>query len=369
MPNGPMNVSQTMTQTLKYTADEVGADGSVTLRQTFQSVRMESSGPMGKIVIDSAAAGTSDNPTAQSVRQIMTAMIGESVIIQMGPDGAVRKVDGASRIADKITIAIAAADPAAGAADQGLRSQLSDDALKNTLEQTFPKMSAPPARTDSTWNGEFSMGNPVIGRIVGRSTFTLKAIEGTPDAPLARIAVALALKQDGVPPPSGPSGMVMTLGDAKGVGEILFNVTRGQIQRSTMRTDLPSTVTMNGPDGSPADDEQQDDDHDDDGTGGEIGFRLWAWALGGSDEACGNSGGARVDGGGRVGAAEGGGRRRRGGDREDPDGVSDGGGLRRTARRSRSCMHPTVWRCRPTRRRRKGAPRSRRSTRRSASSS
>ena len=95
------------------------------------------------------------------------------------------------------------------------------------------------------------MGNPIIGRITGRSTFTLKAVEGTADAPLARIAVALALKQDAVPPPSGPAGMVMTLGDAKGVGEILFNVTRGQIQRSTMRSDLPSTVTMNGPDGSP----------------------------------------------------------------------------------------------------------------------
>jgi hypothetical protein len=252
MPNGPMNVSQTMTQTLKYTADEVAPDGSVTLRQTFQSVRMESSGPMGKIVVDSAAAGTSDNPTAKSVRQIVTAMVGESVIIEMGPDGAVRKVDGASRIVDKITIAIAAADPAAGAAGQGLRTQLSDDALKSALEQTFPRLSAPPIRVDGTWAGEFAMGNPVIGRITGRSSFTLKAIEGTPDAPLARIAVVLALKQDGVPQPSGPSGMVMTLGDAKGIGEILFSVTQGQIQRSTMRTDLPSTMTMNGPDGSPA---------------------------------------------------------------------------------------------------------------------
>jgi Family of unknown function (DUF6263) len=251
MPSGPMNVSQTMTQLLKYTAEDVGADGSVTLRQTFQSVRMESSGPMGRIVIDSAGAGTSDNPTAQSVRQIMTAMIGESVLIEMAPDGALRKVDGASRIADKISRAIAAADPAAGAAGQGLRSQLSDDALKNTLEQTFPKLSAPPIKPDGTWIGAFAMGNPVIGRISGRSTFTLKAVEGTADAPLARIAVILALKQDAIPPPSGPTGMVMTLGDAKGVGEILFNVPLGQIQRSTMRSDLPSTLTMNGPDGSP----------------------------------------------------------------------------------------------------------------------
>ena len=68
MPSGPMNVSQTMTQMLKYTADEVSPDGSVTLRQTFQAVRMESSGPMGKIVIDSAGPGTSDNPTREERR-------------------------------------------------------------------------------------------------------------------------------------------------------------------------------------------------------------------------------------------------------------------------------------------------------------
>lgn len=251
MREGPMNVSQTMTQVLKFTAEEVGADSSVTLRQVFQSVRMESTGPMGKIVIDSAASGTTQNETAQSVRQIVSAMIGESVLIEMAADGTVRKVDGASRIADKISRAIAAADPAAAQAGQGLRSQLSDTALKSTLEQTFPRLSLPPVKPEGTWNGELAMGNPAIGRITGRSTFTLKAVEGTADAPLARIAVALALKQDVVPPPNGPSGMVMTLGDAKGAGEILFNTTLGQIQKSTMRSELPSTVTMNGPDGSP----------------------------------------------------------------------------------------------------------------------
>jgi len=250
-PPGPVTVTQSMTQMLKFTADEVTTEGAVTLRQTFQSIRLDSSGPMGTVVVDSAAATTPDEPMAQGMRKLLDAMIGESVTIDMAPDGAVRRVDGASRIADKIA-KIVAADPASGGAAQSLRGQLSDDALKTALEQTFPRLALPPVKGGDTWTGQLAMGNQAIGRITGRSIFTLKAIEGTPEAPLARIAIALTLHQDVVPLPSGPAGMVMTLGAAaKGVGEILFGASKGQIQTSTMKTDLPSSVVMTGPDGRP----------------------------------------------------------------------------------------------------------------------
>lgn len=253
LPNapGPMTTVQTMTQVLKFLAEDVAPDGSTTLRQTFQSIRLETTNPMGKFVVDTAAADTSQDPMAQSTRQFMNAMVGESVLIEMAPDGTVRRVDGASRIAEKIT-RMMAADPATAAAGQSLRTTLGDEALKTTLEQTFPRLALPPVKAADTWTGQLAMGNPAIGRITGRSTFTLKAVEGTADAPLARIAVSLVLNQDVVPPPSGPAAMVMTLGDARGAGEILFLVKRGQIQRSTMRTEMPSTVVMNGPDGSPS---------------------------------------------------------------------------------------------------------------------
>jgi hypothetical protein len=251
-PPGPVTVSQSMTQVLKFTADEVTPEGAVTLRQTFQSIRLESNGPMGRVVVDSAAAGAADTPMAQGVRKLLEAMVGESVTIDMAPDGAVRRVDGASRIADKIA-KIVAADPSTGGAAQSLRGQLSDDALKSALEQTFPRLALPPAKVGDTWTGQLAMGNQAIGRISGRSIFTLKAIEGTPQAPLAVITNALTLHQDVVPPPSGPAAMVMTLGSAaKGAGELLFDVSRGQIQKSTMKTDLPSSVVMTGPDGAPA---------------------------------------------------------------------------------------------------------------------
>jgi hypothetical protein len=251
-PAGPVTIVQTVTQVLKFTAVYVAPDGAATLRQTFQSTRTEMSNPAGKFVFDSTAPDASQDAMAQSVRDITNAMIGESIAIEMSADGAVRRIEGGARIADKIAKVMAASnDPGTMQAGQGLRSMLGDDALKTTFEQTFPRLSAPPVKVGDTWTAQLAMGSPGVGRITGRSTFTLKALEGTAESSVARIAVDLTLRQDGVPPPSGPAAMVMTLGDAKGTGELLFAVAGGLIQRGTMRTDMPSSVVMNGPDGSP----------------------------------------------------------------------------------------------------------------------
>jgi Family of unknown function (DUF6263) len=248
---GDLTVDQTMTQVLKVTAEEVAPDGVATLRQSFQAVRMEMNGPMGKVVYDSSVPDKTPDPQAEAMGKVMGSLVGESIIVVMAPEGTVRKVEGASRILDKVMQGMSA-DPAAAAAAQGLKTMLSDDALKATLSQSFSMLPTEPVKAGDTWTGKISMGNDIIGRIVGTSTFTLKAIEGTGDPAIARVAVALALKQDGVPAPSGPMGMVMKLGDSRGEGEILFSVARGRIQRNTMRTEMPSTMTMTGPDGSPA---------------------------------------------------------------------------------------------------------------------
>jgi hypothetical protein len=250
MPEGPRTLTQSMSQVLKFTAEDVAADGTATIRQTFQALRMEGSGPMGKLLVDTAVADPSPDPATRPMRQVLDAMIGESVLIVAAPDGTIRKVDGASRIADKIA-QLAVSDSAAGAAGQGIRRMLSEDALKSTLEQTFPKLPAAAVAVGEAWTAQLAMGNEAIGRVTGTSTFTLKALEGAAGVQKARITVGLSLKQEVVPPPSGPTRMVTTLRDNKGDGEILFAVARGHIERTTMRTELTSSVTMNGPDGVP----------------------------------------------------------------------------------------------------------------------
>ena len=87
----------------------------------------------------------------------------------------------------------------------------------------------------------------MVGRIGGAQTFTLKSLDGN----RATIAVALTLKQESAPP-IGPAGMTMKMGESKGDGQIEFDVAAGRIRKSTMKTEMPSTMTTIGPDGRPA---------------------------------------------------------------------------------------------------------------------
>ncbi len=250
MPGGAgMKVDQTMTQVVTMRVEDVASDGATTLRQTFASVKMEMNGPMGHLEYDTAAPSANANPIIQSMRQVLGGMVGESVTVVQAPDGSVRKVEGASRILDKIVKAMPGG-PSSQAASQGLRSLLSDDALKTTMEQSFSKFPPNPVKPGDTWDGQMSMGNEAAGRIGGTVTFTLKSIDGSPDAAVARIAVGLRLKQE-APAPPGPNGMTVNLGEVRGEGELLFDAAKGRIRKSTMRTDLPSTISGAGPDGNP----------------------------------------------------------------------------------------------------------------------
>ena len=247
---GEATLQQTMTQTLKILVDDVAADGTATLKQTFDAVRMEMDGPMGKFVYDTASpSSTSTNPMAQSMGKVLAAMVGETITVVQAPDGTVRRVEGATRIMDKIVKSLPA-DPSATAIAQALKTSLSDDALKATLEQSFTRMPDAPVKPGDTWKGAMNMGNDMIGKITGSVDFALKALDGAGDAATARIAIAMTMKQESAPP-SGPGGMVVKLQDAHGEGEMLFDVGKGRIRKSTMKSTMPSTITGQSPDGSP----------------------------------------------------------------------------------------------------------------------
>ncbi len=81
---------------------------------------------------------------------------------------------------------------------------------------------------------------------------TLKAVDGSPAEQVANIALKMTLKQDASAPVAAtPMGLSMRLGDGNGDGEILFDVARGRLLRSTTRTTTPMTMSATGPDGTP----------------------------------------------------------------------------------------------------------------------
>lgn len=247
-PAGPATFEQTLSQTVKLTVAAVDVDGAATLRQSIEAVSLDVTNPMGKIAYDSAKPPAEDaDPRVLSMARTIGGMVGEAISVTMAPTGAVKRIDGAARIVEKLMTNLPR-DPMAGGLAQNIKAMLSDDALRSSLEQSFSRLPDQPVKIGDSWTSEQAVGADAIGKVIGKSTFTLKAIDGAGDAAVARIAVALALRQESVP--TAGASAVMKLGaDSKGEGEVVFDIARGRIQKNTMRTDMPSTVTMRGAEG------------------------------------------------------------------------------------------------------------------------
>ncbi|HET7698047.1 MAG TPA: DUF6263 family protein [Vicinamibacterales bacterium] len=247
-PRGPETFEQTMSQTIKLTVAAVNpADGSATLRHSIDAVSMEVTTPAGKVVYDSARPlPEGADPRVLAMSKTLGGMVGEAVSVTMAPTGAVRRIDGAARIAQKL-IDDLPRDPMSGALAQSIKGMLSDEALRAALEQSFARLPEQPVNVGDSWSAEQAVGADATGRLLGKSTYTLKAIDGAGDAAVARIAVSLALRQEEVPS-TGASTVVKLAPGSKGEGELVFSLARGRIESNTMRTDMPSTITLRTPD-------------------------------------------------------------------------------------------------------------------------
>ena len=242
---------QTVTQRITLTVDGVAPSGVASVTETVTAIRSEITSPNGPIVVDTAAPSeSSKDPIAAAMEKMLTAVVGQPVNIVFALDGTVRSIGGGARLLERIAAA-ANADRDAAMASQALTAVYSDEALRSMLEQSFPKLPAQPLKAGDTWTGQLALGNQAVGRIVGNLTFTLKGIDGAGDSQRATITTAIKLTQAVRPQAGGSTRVSLTLGDSHGEGSVVFDIARGRIVNNTMHTEMPSTVSMVGPDGSP----------------------------------------------------------------------------------------------------------------------
>jgi hypothetical protein len=243
-------LDETITQQISLAVVDVDSFGKATLRETVTAIRREMNTPTGRVVVDSTSpAPSTANPMAAMMAKSFSALVGSPITIVIAADGAVERVEGASRIMEKV-MAAAGSDAAAGPPAQVLKSMFSDETFRSMTEQAFTRFPPQPVKVGGTWKGRLTLGNEAMGKVAGALTFTLKSVEGTGNAARAAIAVAMVLTQTSAPPP-GPMNMTLKLGESKGDGDLLFDLGRGRILKSTMATEMTSAITMSGPDGTP----------------------------------------------------------------------------------------------------------------------
>lgn len=244
---GDVVVDLTMAQVVRMTVQDVAADGTATIRQTFESVRLEQNSPFGKTVFDSASAEKSADPGSVSLGMLLSTMVGESVTVAIGSDGAVGKVEGMSALVDKMLTALPSGSTSF-VGDQ-LKAFLSDDAIRSMVGQGFAMFPLRPLRTGESWTSQSDVTNPLFGRASVTRTLTLDRVETLSGVSLAHIVVRFATKQTGAP--TAIFGVNANVGDSESTGEIVFDTTKGRLHHSSMKGETPIDVSLAPPGGEP----------------------------------------------------------------------------------------------------------------------
>ena len=243
---GDMTVTTTLVQVVKMAVDDVAADGTATLRATFESAKMEMGTPMGSLKYDSAApAAPTGDPMTDTLATAMKALIGASVTLTVTPTGQVPKLQGMEELAAKLKQAIGP-----DAALAGFDAIFSNEAMIASFGQNFAAVPDKPVKAGDAWKSELKLTNP-MAPMVSSMTYTLKAIENTGGAQIARISTTSVIKPAG---PGKPNAAMPTMkidvGTGNGDGEVIFDARLGRLRKATFNTTTPMVMSMDAPDGS-----------------------------------------------------------------------------------------------------------------------
>ena len=239
---GDMTVNNTVTQVLAFAVQDVAADGTATLINKVESVRLDAGTPMGTFTYDSTSTTPVSDPMMAPLADIMSVAIGQPITIVMGADGAVQKIEGADKILEKVRQK-AGAGPMAG--QMGLDTMFGDAAMKGGVTLTFPRMPARSLKPGDVWNEEFKMPSAMGDMTIARA-LTVAGTESLYGRNVTKATAKLTLKLAPNPTASmGPGG-----GDGAGDGEVYFDPSRGRLIRSVMRYKTGLAMSIPSPDGT-----------------------------------------------------------------------------------------------------------------------
>ena len=254
IPGGPGNgsVESSMSQVFRTIVEDVAADGTATLRQVIESVRMEFNTPLGKTVFESASKDsdpTASNPLSKAMSAAYSAMIGQSLTMVVSPRGTVQKIEGMSRLMERVLNA-QPQDRIAPDVLDGFRNTFSDDTTRDMLGWGTAPFPDRPLHPGDTWEDHLSATVPMLGATTTSRTWTFEGVETRGDVSLARLTAKLSIRADPSAPQPAPGIPVAVLtSESAGESELFFDIRRGRVQRVTTALTQPMTMSSPGPNG------------------------------------------------------------------------------------------------------------------------
>lgn len=244
-PMGDMEGTTHQVSTLALKPTAVGEDGSTTLEASFQAIHLEMQPLMqpSKFSYDTANPGADE---AQNPLAAVKAMVGKPFTVVLGPDGAVKKVEGVQAIADQIGQA-AGNTPAAAAMARQLKTTFNDQTIGKLFEVGFHHLAGKAVDPGSTWASSYEMPLPGMGTMKAAGQATLSKADGA--SATIDSTYTITLDPPAAGQPVNPMMKNVKVENASGQASTLFDVSRGLLRHHTGTVTMPTTFSMAGQNG------------------------------------------------------------------------------------------------------------------------
>jgi hypothetical protein len=240
------------------TSARAGRQRTIKLRMMFEvqvaSVDLESGATLG-LTLRAARSEFGDNSSRSVIRdshsrrpspddQILRDLVGQSALVQVGPDGSIKSAQGLEVIG-KVMTAHLDSDDVQDQLAKTISQALSDQMLARSLGSGLRFLPGHPVAPGDTWDSNFDQQLPMIGSAQMEWTHRLTRVRRTRGSTVATIASDLDLELATAPAGLPLGGLIsLDAGQATGRGETLFDIDRGRAMRSELEIELPILVSM-----------------------------------------------------------------------------------------------------------------------------
>jgi hypothetical protein len=228
--SGPMpfqvKVSQIMDMTWEVT--DVAADGSATLSQTIDRVRMEMTLPQaGQPPMKYDSQQESKAPGTETLAKIFDAMIGKPFIMKVSPLGKVSDMQAPDGMVQAFKNM-----PAGG--------MFSEDGLKQMIGQSMMPLPEEAVAVGKTWDQSAEMETPPFGKQVTTTQYKFGGEEEVDGKKFDKIDVAMDVKLE--PSEDAQAKIKLAGNDASGV--IYWDTAAGQPADSRVNSKMKFEITV-----------------------------------------------------------------------------------------------------------------------------
>lgn len=224
-----IETANTTIMDLAMTTVAVDPQGTATIEQKIERVRMKMEGIPGMGIDYDSASGKKPEGLAASVAPILEALTGKPFMITMNPLGQAVEVKLPEGLKEN------AAKTPGGAQLSGM---FSEEGVKNMMQvATFPEK---PLRAGDTWDRKTTMKNPVLGDMTIATTWRYLGAEKRDGRELEKIAVDIKMQFG-----EGKDAKVK-IADQESQGTIYFDNQQGRIVQSGSNSKMTIQMSIQG---------------------------------------------------------------------------------------------------------------------------